>query len=227
MTSEPTIVVTGYGPFGPHSRNTSWQAVKIVKERLWDNARVKLVVQEIPVDYEFVQQNVPRIWTGSDEAGGEGNAVLALIHVGVSGIASKITIETQAHNSGYFRKDVNGKCPDEGRCVSECGGSGDEELLQTILDVQELVDCVNRCKDSGLDAVEAELSTNAGRYLCEYVLYKSLKTFKDRRALFIHVPDATTKEKCDYTEEQCAAAIKVILDDMLRQLGERDGKSYL
>ena len=33
--------------------------------------------------------------------------------------------------------------------------------------------------------------------------------------------------QCDYTEEQCAAAIKVILDDVLRQLGERDGKSYL
>ena len=105
------------------------------QERLWDNERVKLVVQEIPVDYEFVQQNVPRLWTGEDES--DGNGVLALIHVGVSGIARKITIETkvghfsynklkrkctaalyylsQAHNSGYLRKDVNGKCPDDGK----------------------------------------------------------------------------------------------------------------
>lgn len=92
---------------------------------------MKLVVQEIPVDYEFVQQNVPRVWTGGDE--GDGNGVLALVHVGVSGIASKITIETQvghperldyasplgfslqAHNSGYLRNDINGKCPNEGR----------------------------------------------------------------------------------------------------------------
>ena len=65
------------------------------QERLWDNDRVNLVVQEIPVDYEFVQQNVPRIWTGEDAAAGDGNGVLALIHVGVSGIASKITIETK------------------------------------------------------------------------------------------------------------------------------------
>ena len=47
----------------------------------------------------------------------------------------------------------------------------------------------------GLEAVGAESSTDAGRYLCEYVLYKSLRSFRDRRALFIHVPDATTKEK--------------------------------
>ena len=67
------------------------------QERLWDNERVKLVVQEIPVDYEFVQQNIPRLWTGEDES--DGNGVLALIHVGVSGIARKITIETKV---GYF-----------------------------------------------------------------------------------------------------------------------------
>ena len=98
----------------------------------------------------------------------------------------------------------------------------------------------------GLEAVGAESSSDAGRYLCEYVMYKSLRSFRDRRALFIHVPDATTKEKvgatslvvlsetkeqmrlqCDYTEEQCAAAVKVILDDVLRQLGERDGKCYV
>ena len=58
---------------------------------------MNLVVQEIPVDYEFVQQNVPRLWTGGDE--GDGNGVLALIHVGVSGIASKITIETRVCSS--------------------------------------------------------------------------------------------------------------------------------
>jgi len=226
MPSEPRIVVTGYGPFGPHTRNTSWQAVKIVKERLWDNERVKLVVQEIPVDYEFVQQNVPRLWTGEDES--DGNGVLALIHVGVSGIARKITIETKAHNSGYLRKDVNGKCPDDGKCVSECGGGDDDdEELETVFDVDCLVERVNGCNELGLEAVGAESSSDAGRYLCEYVMYKSLRSFKDRRALFIHVPDATTKDKCDYTEEQCAAAVKVILDDVLRQLGERDGKSYV
>ena len=47
----------------------------------------------------------------------------------------------------------------------------------------------------GLEAVGAESSSDAGRYLCEYVMYKSLRSFKDRRALFIHVPDATTKDK--------------------------------
>ena len=97
---------------------------------------MNLVVQEIPVDYEFVQQNVPCLWTGGGGDESDGNGVLALIHVGVSGIASKITIETQvrqcngdpragktdkfclslqAHNSGYLRKDVNGKCPGDGR----------------------------------------------------------------------------------------------------------------
>ena len=111
---------------------------------------------------------------------------------------------------------------------------------------KSIVHLFHRCNELGLEAVGAESSSDAGRYLCEYVMYKSLRSFRDRRALFIHVPDATTKEKvgatslvvlsetkelmrlqCDYTEEQCAAAVKVILDDVLRQLGERDGKSYV
>ena len=75
--------------------------------------------------------------------------------------------------------------------------------------------------------MEATPSTDAGRYLCEFVMYKSLSSFRGRRAIFIHVPDATAKNKCDYTEEQCGAAVKVILDAILTQLQETDKTEYL
>ena len=58
---------------------------------------------------------------------------------------------------------------------------------------------IDSCNDLGLEAVGAESSSDAGRYLCEYVMYKSLRSFRDRRALFIHVPDATTKDKVGAT----------------------------
>jgi hypothetical protein len=40
-SSRPRLVLTGYGPFGGHKVNTSWQAVKIVRDSLWDNGKVK------------------------------------------------------------------------------------------------------------------------------------------------------------------------------------------
>ena len=64
---------------------------------------------------------------------------------------------------------------------------------------KSIVHLFHRCNELGLEAVGAESSSDAGRYLCEYVMYKSLRSFRDRRALFIHVPDATTKEKVGAT----------------------------
>ncbi len=41
-------------------------------------------------------------------------AVIAVVNVGVSGLASKLTVECVAHNCLYDRKDIEGKCPPEG-----------------------------------------------------------------------------------------------------------------
>ena len=38
-------------------------------------------------------------------------SVLAVVNVGVSGLATKLTLECVAHNCGYTREDVGGKCP--------------------------------------------------------------------------------------------------------------------
>ena len=38
-------------------------------------------------------------------------SVLAVVNVGVSGLATKLTLECVAHNCGYTREDVDGKCP--------------------------------------------------------------------------------------------------------------------
>ena len=42
-----------------------------------------------------------------------------MVHVGVSGVASEITLEQQAHNDGYSRHDVEGCLPHEQVCVSD------------------------------------------------------------------------------------------------------------
>lgn len=67
------------------------------------------MIQEIPVCYDFVQQQVPHSLECIQ--GCQTKAPLAIVHVGVSGIAKKITIETEAKNCGYNRPDVNQKCP--------------------------------------------------------------------------------------------------------------------
>ena len=53
---------------------------------------------------------------------------------------------------------------------------------------------------------------DAGRYLCEFVYFKSLYTM-NRRALFIHVPTLDV-----FPAEQCAQAIKLIIEYITRSL---------
>ena len=96
------IILTGYGPFRGHDINASWESVKIVPS-LWKNDEVEIVIEEIPVQYEFVQTQVPNKWADLNP--------VFYVHVGVSHIAEKVTLETLGHNQCYNNADVDGKLP--------------------------------------------------------------------------------------------------------------------
>ena len=58
-----TIVVTGFGPFGIHLKNASWEAVKLLPDMYVEQeCDVQLVIEEIPVAYEDVNTIVPELW---------------------------------------------------------------------------------------------------------------------------------------------------------------------
>ena len=80
-----------------------------------------------------------------------------VIHVGVSGVASVLTLEQQAHNDGYHRKDVNGLCPANEICVDGCC----ENTKMSGIDMTQVTDVINT-SDSGLTAV---VSLDPGRYV--------------------------------------------------------------
>lgn len=54
------VLVTGFGPFGEHNVNASWEAVKLLPEYKIEN--VQIVVEEIPVVYKYVEKNIPLLW---------------------------------------------------------------------------------------------------------------------------------------------------------------------
>lgn len=58
-----TIVVTGFGPFGNHKINASWEAVKCLSSlNIQEEFNVRLITIEIPVEYEIVERMVPKLW---------------------------------------------------------------------------------------------------------------------------------------------------------------------
>jgi len=76
------------------------------------------------------------------------------VHVGVSGLASDLTLETRGHNRGYDRKDVE-DCAAEGLCCVE----DEDDEIEAGLDMGRVCEAVNNAGG----ATKAVISHDAGR----------------------------------------------------------------
>ncbi|KAK2179576.1 hypothetical protein NP493_482g00018 [Ridgeia piscesae] len=193
--SEPTpvVLVTGFGPFGNHNVNASWEAVQEL-EKLVTGDEFVLVTREIPVEYDTVKTLVPTLWKEYQPK--------LVVHIGVSGIAKELTIEQQAHNTGYDKADIRGVFP-----KNQCCQFGSDECIASWLGMETVCSAVNNSK-CGVDAV---ISLDPGRYLCDYIYYTSLHINPFCTA-FIHVPPLNQP----YTARQLAVAIRIAILAMLR-----------
>ncbi|KAH3834281.1 pyroglutamyl-peptidase 1-like [Dreissena polymorpha] len=190
-----TVVVTGFGPFGDHTVNASWECVKCLQEMtLGDD--IRLFVHELPVVYTTVKKKVPEIWADHKPD--------LVVHVGVSGSARELTLEQTARNTGYHRLDVDG-CPADSMCcvdgADDCITSG----INMALVCQELNEANIK--------VKAVISNDAGRYLCDFSFYSSLHIDRNRCA-FVHVPPLNTP----YTVHEMAEGLRIAILAMLKQV---------
>lgn len=109
------------------------------------------------------------------------------VHCGVDISSSKFRLEFQGVNEATF------SCPDESGwmpCKLRIETRHDiAHIRRTDLPIEMLV---NRLREHGFDT---ELSCDAGRFVCNWLYYKSLgiaERAQDCTALFVHVPDLKT-----------------------------------
>ncbi|VEN59621.1 unnamed protein product [Callosobruchus maculatus] len=193
---DETVLATGFGPFGEHKVNASWEAVKLLPDTIQDTSIIK---KEIPVIYGCVDSTVPSLWRQYNP--------LLVIHVGVSSLASKLTIEKCAHGSGYNRCDVAGTSHTSGDLQCNL-----QDCIYTAIDTDVICEHLN-----STGSVKSCTSCDAGRYLCEYIYYKSL-SIDHSRCLFIHVPPIDHP----YSTKEMASAIESIIKCCLQQQKERN-----
>ncbi|KAM9439651.1 pyroglutamyl-peptidase 1 [Clarias gariepinus] len=192
MEQKKTVVVTGFEPFGEHAVNASWVAVQELK-KLGLGPAVNLHVTEVPVEYEAVQNLLPSLWDQYKPQ--------LVVHVGVSGMATTVTLEKCGQNQGYSRPDNCHSCPKSGCCVE-----GGPDCIDSAIDMDLVCKSVNN-SDLG---VSISVSEDAGRYLCDYTYYVSLYLGKGRSA-FVHVPPLGKP----YSAEQLAQALRAVILKML------------
>lgn len=197
--TEGPVLVTGFGPFHHHVVNASWVAVQEMQRLGVEHASrpVSLVAREIPVVYDTVSEGIPKLH--------EEVKPKLCVHVGVSPYKG-VKMERIARNHPYLMADVKGKAPSGFRCVQ-----GGPECIQTPFNLERLCAKVSKRQSD----VEFGVSTDAGRYLCDFIYYTSLHV-NSAPVLFVHVPELNKP----YTAEQLGLALKTIVEALLEEMAE-------
>ena len=192
------ILYTGFSPFGGESINPSFEALKLLPEKI---AGAEVVIREIPTEFgrgpEAVLKAVKELSPD------------AVICVGQAGGRASVTPEYIGINCRNARiPDNAGQKPEFERIRPE-GPDGIFSRLPVAL-------IAEKCREKGIPAA---VSYSAGTYVCNDVLYTLLyETDPGLPAGFIHVPYA-----CSQTAAQPNPAASLPLEtiaEALRIAGE-------
>lgn len=188
MTDRPTVVVTGFGAFGPHRVNPSWSAVELLREA--GVPGVRLVTEQLPVSFARATTRIGALVAE--------HAPAVVLCTGLAASRDVLSLERVAVNLADAPvPDVDGAQPVDERVLP----AGPDALLAT-LPVKAAAD---RLREEG---IPAELSLSAGTYVCNAVMLTALHAASGTAARvgFVHVPPA---ERLD--PASAARALELVL----------------
>jgi pyroglutamyl-peptidase len=205
--ARPRLAITGFGPFPGVSFNAS---ERLIAELAAIPPRILpaplLFAAALPTDW---RQALPRLRRFVGEVRPH-----VLVHFGVSARAHGFVIETRAVNQTSRRADCAGGLAGR-RCVR-----ADARAVLTA--TMPAGDVLRRLR---LEGIPATLSADAGRYLCNAVLFDSLAMSEagaDTPVVgFIHIPPLPRPEEGaalanGFGWDQLRRGSAVILDTLLR-----------
>lgn len=207
QTPALTALVTGFEPFGGASVNPSWEAVRLLPPRLGlaprgDGAEhgpvVNLGTHLLPVTFDGAATQVRRLIAQHRPD--------IVVHVGLNERAPAIMLETRAYNEQTARiPDNAGHQPRERAIVP--GGA----LVRYSTWAAPVL--AGRLQAAGLPA---QVSDDAGRYVCNTTLYTALDTIGSgqyRPTGFVHVPRPETVPTA-----QVVSALTALLGELAGQV---------
>jgi pyroglutamyl-peptidase len=167
----PTVLLTGFEPFGGDSANPSGEAVQIVAQR-WKGTET-LISAVLPVTFagaatrlrELIDEHEPDV----------------IIATGLAGDRAAISIERIAVNLVDARIPDN----DDAQPIDAPSVADGPAARFSTLPVKAIV------RDITAAGIPAALSHTAGTFVCNHVFYTALDAVSTRagvRAGFVHVP---------------------------------------
>ena len=192
------LLITGFDPFGGETVNPSWEAVRLLPERIGEYDLTKL---QIPTEFSRASEAVLMA--------AEALQPDAILCVGQAGGRAGITPEVVGINLREARIPDNGGAQPVNEPVVKNGPAA----YFATLPVREMVKALS---DRG---IPASLSYSAGAFVCNDVLYSVLHRYSGTRTLagFIHVPFLPEQAKegvASMALETIAKALEIAIEQM-------------
>jgi len=170
-----TVLVTGFGPFPGAPFNPSGPLVqRLARLRRPAFAGVRLIPHVFATSYRSVDRDLPQLI-----AQHQPDIVLMF---GLATRSRHVRIETQARNTLAAMPDASGFAP-AARAIGR--------MLRPRLPIRAPRIALLRAARSG--RIPARLSRDAGRYLCNYLYWRSLEAAAQahgpRLVAFVHIPN--------------------------------------
>lgn len=163
------LLITGFDPFGGELINPSWEAVKLLPEKIGG--------------FDITKMQIPTVFGKAADtvlSGAEKLCPDVIICVGQAGGRTAITPEVVAINLREARiADNEGNAPQNVPVIADAPAA-----YFSTLPVREMVNAINAAE------IPAVLSYSAGAFVCNDVMYTLLHRYDktDTRVGFIHVP---------------------------------------
>jgi len=170
----PRLLVTGFGPFPGAPENPTEQLIRALAHeppQTFGAADFRAVV--LPTDYRRSWQRLRRLYARLDPD--------IVVHFGLSDRADRIRVERIA------RRTIDPSIPDAADYTPRSGRAAraGPDALEATLPVDALVAALS------VSGIGAASSDDAGAYVCNATLYRSLAAAPASRHVgFVHVPPA-------------------------------------
>ena len=185
--SRPTLLICGFGGFPGFSDNPASRVVERMQAADWALPGVIVTYQVIPTTWAGGHARAHAAAAGAD-------AVLVL---GVAGGADQFRVEAQACNrAGSGRADAEGAMH-PGDVIAQSGPA----VAAATAPIDAMLVAI---RDEGLPA---EMSSDAGDYLCNYVFYRLLTETAAPCTAFLHLPPGLSLDDLERGARAAASAM--------------------
>ena len=170
------VLITYFGPFNHFQENPAELIANKLQLIFQDNQ--KITFKKLEVSFESIDQFLENTWGEYD----------TLIELGVATKSNKIRLEVNGTN---FVNGIDVKGVQKNGKILEIANQLKNSSFSKIVLNQWSNDFPN----------EVVISENAGKFLCNYLYYKSLIRYPEKNSLFIHlanfidIPEALSLEK--------------------------------